>query len=387
MFNLSDARKWALAALGSGLSQLGAGQPVNIAGSAAGQMIQQRQNRQRLEESGLLDRFDSAQRAVLAQMEPSAAIKVIAGQAFAGPAKPIVVGDRLVHPTTGKVVADFSTPPALPADIQKYEYAVSQGYAGDITQWMRENRASGATTVNIGADGVDYGTPPKDMAWLRNEDNSVKIDQQGAPMATVVKGSETDRKQIEATAKRTQGAIDAAESGEEKGLLVSRAGNVVLEDIQRVQKKIESAPWYSPTSGMLGDVLKDVGGTRAADVKALTTTIKANIGFDRLQQMREASPTGGALGQVSNQELGTLQAVLGSLEQDQSEDQLLENLERLEVIYTDIMRKFSAYPNAAEFGVAAPETDTGGPKAGLIEDGYRFKGGDPAVPENWEKID
>ena len=62
----------------------------------------------------------------------------------------------------------------------------------------------------------------------------------------------------------------------------------------------------------------------------LFTTIKANIGFDKLQAMREASPTGGALGQVSNQELSSLQAVFGNLDQSQSEEDLKYNLKMLQ---------------------------------------------------------
>lgn len=49
-------------------------------------------------------------------------------------------------------------------------------------------------------------------------------------------------------------------------------------------------------------------------------------------------------------ELSTLQSVLGNLEQSQSEEQFLYNLDRLNEIYTDIMAKFAAYPNAEEYG-------------------------------------
>ena len=40
---------------------------------------------------------------------------------------------------------------------------------------------------------------------------------------------------------------------------------------------------------------------------------------------------------------------------------------------------------AAAMG-GAPAPATGGPRLGTIEDGFRFKGGDPAKPENWEKV-
>ena len=82
-------------------------------------------------------------------------------------------------------------------------------------------------------------------------------------------------------------------------------------------------------SAGVGSLLKNVPGTVAKQLQQRILTIKANIGFDKLQSMREASPTGGALGQVAVQELEALQAVLGSLEQAQSPKQLANNLLRL----------------------------------------------------------
>lgn len=69
-----------------------------------------------------------------------------------------------------------------------------------------------------------------------------------------------------------------------------------------------------------------VPGTPAYDLKAELQTITANIGFDRLQRMREESPTGGALGQVAIQELTALQNSIASLDRAQSPEQFRNNL-------------------------------------------------------------
>ena len=62
-----------------------------------------------------------------------------------------------------------------------------------------------------------------------------------------------------------------------------------------------------------------------------------------MQQLKEASETGGALGQVSNFELENLQAVRGSLEQTQSPEQLLRNTKRIKESYGNYLR--SIYNN------------------------------------------
>jgi len=80
------------------------------------------------------------------------------------------------------------------------------------------------------------------------------------------------------------------------------------------------------TVGTAGALSRAIPGTPAYDLAQTLLTVKANIGFDRLQQMRESSPTGGALGQVAVQELNALQASIAALDQSQSGEQLRQNL-------------------------------------------------------------
>lgn len=112
----------------------------------------------------------------------------------------------------------------------------------------------------------------------------------------------------------------AQQSLEEKNKLVSGY-------IQDARKLVKESNW---ATGLSGALAKNVPGTPAFRLNNLIKTIKGNIGFDTLQQMRAESPTGGALGQVAVQELEYLQGVLGSLEQAQNAkdiDTILENID------------------------------------------------------------
>lgn len=76
-------------------------------------------------------------------------------------------------------------------------------------------------------------------------------------------------------------------------------------------------------------IFKFIPGTQARNVEAKLDTVRALIGFDALQKMREASPTGGALGQITERELAFLQSVEGSLDTGQSSDELVTTLQRI----------------------------------------------------------
>ena len=71
-------------------------------------------------------------------------------------------------------------------------------------------------------------------------------------------------------------------------------------------------------------LLRTLPESIAKDLDATLTTIKANVAFERLQEMRRNSPTGGALGQVSDREIKLLYNSLMPIDQLGS-DQLLEN--------------------------------------------------------------
>ena len=101
---------------------------------------------------------------------------------------------------------------------------------------------------------------------------------------------------------------------------------VVDAAIERAMGKV------SGLSAGLGAMTAGIPSSPARDLRADLETIKANLGFDELQTMRDNSPTGGALGQVAVQELEALRATLSSLDQAQSPEALVDSLRRVQEI-------------------------------------------------------
>lgn len=129
------------------------------------------------------------------------------------------------------------------------------------------------------------------------------------------------------------------------------------------------------TTAGAGGVLANLPMTDARTLAGHVETIKSNLGFDRLQQMRDMSPTGGALGQVAVQELNALRSTVASLDQLQKPSDVAKALDKIEKHYTKWKETLG--------GAKPPGAP---PAAGTVKDGYRFKGGNPADKNNWEKV-
>lgn len=142
----------------------------------------------------------------------------------------------------------------------------------------------------------------------------------GAPVRSV-------RKDVAGAAQQT---VEGRELGELKSKLPTlRSRMQIYEDkAKRLDEAIDRATsrisgW---TTGLGGAVLSNVPGTEARALAGDLDTIRANVGFDELQAMRDASPTGGALGQVSEMENRLLQSLRAAIDQLQNGENLAQNL-------------------------------------------------------------
>lgn len=203
--------------------------------------------------------------------------------------------------------------------IQEYQFAKSQGYQGSFEDWKKQNK--GGVTV----DARQMGTVPP--GYKANYDEEGRI-----VSLTPIPGGPAER-EIQ--------SAEEAEAGKRESQ--QRSGDLLLDEISRSFERIgPKAGGFLPATGAGGALVRQLPPTVAAATKAqqldqVVTTLKSNIGFDRLQEMRNNSPTGGALGQVSEMENKLLQATAGNLDPNQPDWMFAYNLGRLYNKYMDVV--------------------------------------------------
>lgn len=130
-----------------------------------------------------------------------------------------------------------------------------------------------------------------------------------------------------ATTEINIGKEEARESVNEKKALQN------YEQIKsNIDRALEETGFF--TTGVSGVVLGVIPGTPAFKLKEYLKPIQAALAFDTLQAMRDASPTGGALGQVSERELDLLQSKVTSLNPGMGDEELRRSLLEIRVHYT-----------------------------------------------------
>lgn len=111
----------------------------------------------------------------------------------------------------------------------------------------------------------------------------------------------------------------------------ARAGKTVIQDLERALSIGGKAGVFGPPA----IVTRNIPGTSTYTAEKMIQSALSNVGFDALQEMRQNSPTGGALGNVSDHEVTRLQQTLGSLDVTQPAPIVRDNIKRIINIYRD----------------------------------------------------
>jgi hypothetical protein len=238
------------------------------------------------------------------------------------------------------------SPAETTGSMQNYEFLISQGVPKD--QAIERAFGKGGSTFNLGPKTQISGD------YVIVEDPTAEAGVRFIP----IKGSKADK--------------EAAAAAEREGVTQQQAAQketVISKSVDFLVGKIDAGGLFNlPEAGIVGNVLGALGVNQdAVDFKNELASIQANVAFDRLQQMREASKTGGALGAVSERELDLLMAAYGNIKQSTSPKKLKENLLYIKEIMTKIENDpvaSSFYYNASSGAAPLQTQATGGAQVG-----------------------
>jgi hypothetical protein len=210
------------------------------------------------------------------------------------------------------------------------------GRTEEVARGPAWNPNSGGTNITIQQQGDKYAPPAP--GYVQRTDESGGIFQEPIP------GGPVDREMKEAEAKA------AMRKGTKE-----KFGGIVLQELNRAIDIVEKGGPLAAGRGAVVGRLDPAG--KASTLQGYFNTIKANTGFDYLSQMRQSSPTGGALGGIAVAELEMLQATMGNLDLTGNRKVLEDNLKRYYNEYSNIVHGTPEHirANAKQLGLSAKE--------------------------------
>lgn len=170
---------------------------------------------------------------------------------------------------------------------QNYEYALAQGMSPEEARKWVSNGTS--VNVNTGSNGQNIGTIPQGYTAVPDPSNPSGFRMEAIP------GGPEDKSQAQAAA-----AGNAA-----------TATDVITTAAQRARDAAGNRAMGGVGQGIVAAVNPY---SDSAEVARQVEVLKSNAKIENLQAMRAASPTGGALGAVSDSESAMLAAKAGALD-------------------------------------------------------------------------
>jgi hypothetical protein len=218
----------------------------------------------------------------------------------------------------GKIITTIGSEKPDPTQMGK-------GPQGEQVINMRTGQPVGAplgpTDANVDAKGTKFPSLDTGYDYARDEKGLVKLTD-GVPTVAATPGSKAQQTEIATQQKKVEQKMQASSALSSVATAVTATEKAMDEAIVPGAVGLGSK-LYNMTVGQLGGMAGNV-------IRDNIDTIKANATFDKLAAMRVASPTGGALGSVSDFENKLLGAATATLSPNLNADQLRENMYRVQ---------------------------------------------------------
>lgn len=307
----------AFAGIGQSLAALGQGRSYDPSGmmNAMAANDKEAEQQEALQNSGALELFDEREQAVLASMPPGLAQRTILqrmesrhaaanrpstppkwvdGHGFVDPnnvPEHLMAGNYEAQPewqsVSGADAASMGLPGGSVWQQNSQTGQIREVYQPPAPQVTNINNNMGTSMPGLSKLGEGY-------TFLYNPDGTVKLDEQGRPMAAPVPGGPKD------TAEQDAAVLSAKSTSSD---LVTTAASRARDAASKQD--------FGPTGTSLVGMLP---WTDSAEVMRQVGTLKSLAAAENLNAMRRQSPTGGALGNVTEKELALLQNMSGALD-------------------------------------------------------------------------
>lgn len=240
----------------------------------------------------------------------------------------------------------------------------------------KQAQALGAVFMN---EQIKQQLKPSGFDFKRNADGSVTaIDKSNPNNVQLVQppGVSENLKKFEV---EKAGAVERAKTVQDlqgKAEVVLPDTLMMANDALKVIEQVRDHPGIDRGTGIMG-ALPSMPGSKAKDFDVAVEQLKGKAFLQAFEKLR-----GG--GAISDAEGRAATAAIARLNQAQSKEAFTAALGELENIVRGGIK--NAYSKA---GVQAPATSAQpnrGPQPGMVQDGYRFRGGNPADPNSWESV-
>lgn len=231
------------------------------------------------------------------------------------------------------------TQPPTIFDKDSVDFAADTIVGNDVQQGMRATRQylelKGTDPAAADAFAKSQGWKTDTTSTNTNLSQDTIMNEDGT--ASIIKGSPTDLEQRRKDAEAAAAASEAAAKGTAQTEQTLAGAKSTVRSLRRAKDLTNN--W---TTGWKQQLFGGVGGFSPHQLREELSTVKANISFDRLTEMRAASPTGGALGNVTEGELKLLSDTIAAISPTQDDEALLENLNYVEKQYMTILQKIAS---------------------------------------------
>lgn len=205
-----------------------------------------------------------------------------------------------------------------------------------------------------------------------------------ATLPSTVRESKAKATKAEIEAEQAQIALDKLKrltSGLPEPKNLGRAQREVLVELRNLITAKELSATMPGATGFGHTTTSLFSGSPGATVQSLLKPIQANAAFEALNKMRQESPTGGALGNVTERELELLYSKEGAIDPKGSDATFQQGVDDLIANRIEVLNKLNADPAQVAEILGPQNIDKFGPMISA----YRFRPEDENALANYVK--